>query len=547
MKKILIPVSIFLLGAWFSLFFSLLLKGSDLVEEVSAAAPAGLKSDISLKSIQNFYTTRDDKQQTIALVTYPVARNEQSWDNLDQFAQTLDQRFFKPLNAKIAAGGVFCALFGAIVPHPSCGYVIKNTGDFLHVPLSGAGSDVLVAWLTISTTPVFVQQSFALGKRLLTTILNDSSFTPSGHEDDSRPHVFQKTRTHYSTKALTLAASAVNAAIPLILMRDAEKNFPIFFSATAIPFYGAWLEDYYRVGSKNIDHLFEFYRYTTRSNAQKRDILKEKVIAFKEAINKNDALVSSVFDVLARRKQDDFQIRKGDAFVFSLFFLRDLARMADDEAEGLLLNFKADVDTAPGVFANHVLEWTSTFMTGAGLYARYEINQFVLNGLFTELGTSPEASFVLSSALASFEAVYRLTSMNYAQHSYFRSLKTIFRLSGNVPFLRKGLGAASLANGVLFSLPNLVAGLKVFEASDMISKVAFLTPSFLMDLSYYDSFFNRHYNAFVTHAGAFKERAIGVTGKRAHLNFYADRAYACISEFDTETIEKIYHIIQKGV
>lgn len=547
MKKLFIPLLTLTVIFLILLTFSLLVKGSDLSEEVIPPVRAGSKSDVSLRHIQNFFLTRETNQQTIALVTYPISRNEKAWDNLDRFAQSLDQKFFKPLNKKIVAGSAFCALFGAIVPHPSCGYVIENTGNFLHVPLSGAGSDVLVAWLTISTTPVFMQQSFNLGKRLLTTILNDPSFTPPAKDEDSQPHVFKKATAHYAAKVFTLAASSVNAAIPLILMRDAEKRFPLFFATTAVPFYFAWLENYYRVGSKNIDHLFEFYRYTARSNYQKRDILKDKIVGFKEAINKNDKLAKNIFDVLEGRKQADFQMEDGNAFAFSMFFLRNVARMADDEGTGLLMNFKTDVDTAPSVFADHVLEWASTFITGAGIYTRYEINQYVINGLLTELGMAQEASFAFSTSLSAFEAVYRLTSMNTAQQTYFKGLKNCVRLSGNFPLIRKGLGMASLANGVLFSLPNLVAGLKVFETSSMISKVAFLAPSFLMDLSYYDSFFNRQYNALLTNLSSFKERNIGLMGKRAHLNYYADRAYAHISEFDAETIEKIYHIVQKGV
>ena len=74
-----------------------------------------------------------------------------------------DQKFFKP-QQKIVAGSAFALCLRMIVPHPSCGYAIENTGNFLHVPLSGAGSDVLVAWLTISTTPVLCSNPLILVK-----------------------------------------------------------------------------------------------------------------------------------------------------------------------------------------------------------------------------------------------------------------------------------------------------------------------------------------------------------------------------------------------
>ena len=71
------------------------------------------------------------------------------------------------------------------------------------------------------------------------------------------------------------------------------------------------------------------------------------------------------------------------------------------------------------------LEWASTFITGAGIYTRYEINQYVINGLLTELGMAQEASFALAPPLSAFEAVYRLTSMNTAQQTYFKGLKIV--------------------------------------------------------------------------------------------------------------------------
>lgn len=521
---------------------------SDLSEDIEVPRPKIEKnsSNVSLKKIENFYLTTSENQETIAIVKYPIRKDEEAWDNLDLFAESLDTQFFKPFSKKSIVAGAFCALFGAIVPHPSCGYVIKNVGDFLHVPLSGGGSDAMVAWLTISTTPVFAQQSFKLGQAIFRHIVHDHDLSDTVKDDDSKPYVFHKTKAHYASKGALIISSFVNAGIPLILMRDAERKFPIFFAITAIPFWSAWVENYYAVGSRGIDHLFEYYRYVTKINFQKRDILKKKILGFKDAMNANDSLTKDLFKAFKVHQENQFKAQKDAPFAFSLFFLRDLNRMEEDEGMGLLINFKSDMDRTPYLSTDDFLEWGSTFLTGAGLYARYQIHQHVLNDLLVELGMPPESSFITSATFSAFESFYRIGAGHYMQRTYFKNLKNMFSLTGNFPFVRKGLGIASAVNGSLFALPNLVAGLHIFKDLSPLSQFAYLAPSFLLDFSYYDSFFNRHYNEFLTNISSFKEKNIGIMGQRAHLNYYADKAYNLISELDVETVEKIYQIVQKG-
>lgn len=541
-------LSIFVLSLFFSQ--SVFCSDSDLIEDVIVpiAPQPKIKRDFSLKTLENFIINNEETQEIIAIAVYPLRKNENAWDNLDTFAQDLDQKFFKRLSKKVIAGGVISACFGGIVPHPSCGYVIENIGNFLHVPVSSVEANLLISWITITTTPVFMQQSFNIGKRIVSYIAHEDAFDASAsRDDDSKPHVFKKTKGHYVAKVALLGSAAINATIPVILMRDAERNHPIFFAVTAIPFYLAWMENYYKAGSLNIDHLFEFHRYTARSNYQKRDILKQKISGFKKAINSNDKLVMNVYEAIHTQEENNFVNQDGSPFAFSTLFLRNLARMADDEGTGLLLNFKTDVDTHPSSTSDYILEWTSSFLTGAGLYSRYAINQYVLDNLLLELGMPANSAFITSTTFSAFEALYRASTSNYIQQQYFKSLKNIVKREGNFSLLRKGAGVASFINGSLFSLPNVVAGLKVFENYSLTSKMAYLAPSFLLDLSYYDSFFNRHYNEAITNVSSIKENNIGIIGKRAHLNYYANKAYGHINQFDAETIEKLYQIIQKGV
>jgi hypothetical protein len=528
---------------------------SDIVEDVGLPPPRKKVSerDISLRSLQEHIYTEKDKQHSLAIVTYPLSRSDDNtpfnWDNLDTFAQVLDQKFFKNSSKKVIAGGAICALFGAVVPHPSCGYVIYNVGDLLHIPVSSGASNALVSWITITTTPAFAQQSYNIGRRLVSFISQEDVFTPTD-EKDSHPHVFKKDRLHYIAKYALITSSLINASIPTGLMWMAEKEYPLFFSLTAVPFYAAWMENYYKVGSRNIDHLFSFYRYASRQNYEKREILKKRIDAFRKAISQNDALTESVFNVVEQEKEKGFTANEGDPFAFSALFMRSLSRMegeGPDEATALLTNFKMDVEgEEPSLFEDGA-RWVSTFMTGAGIYTKYAVTQSVLKMMLVEMGAPVYEAEIAGASLAAFESVWRLVTLNYQQMNYATSIRNMVRSSYTLMPVRKMAGVMSFVNAGLFSLPNLAAGWRVFEGYDMVSKVAYLTPAFLMDLAYHDSFFNRNYNETITRAATLRSRNIGPRLKRSHLNAYADKADDFISQCDQETIEKLYKIVQKGV
>lgn len=534
-------------------------ENSDLVEEVSVPRVPERRErsarEIQLSSLRNFVLTGEEGQETLALVVYPLAshKSDTAWDDLDAFAQDTDRKFFRKLSKKVIAGGALCAAAGAIVPHPSCGYIIYNVGNFLKIPIASPESRALIAWITITTTPAFAQQSFHIGRRLVSYIFGEDAFNATKKDDDSRPHVFKKNRVHYAAKAALLGSAIISGAVPTILMRNAERDFPVFVAATVFPFYFAWLENYYKVGSLHIDRIFRFYAYTPCTNDQKREILKQKIAGFKKALQQNDTLVKSVYSVIYDQHKSGFAATDGSPFAFSALFLRNLARMTGDEetsemGQALLMNFKADVDaTIPRTLSADLFTWGSTFVTGAGTYTRYCITQNVLNGLLEEFGVPAETAFIASTSLAAFESVYRVATSHHIQQRYFTSFREIFTAGENLTLLRKGAGAASFLNGALFSLPTLVAGLNVFETASVTSKVAWLLPSFLLDLSYYDSFFNRHYQDAMTNLSTLREEKIGTVGQRAHLIRYANKALHDIDEFDVETIEKLYKILQRGV
>lgn len=549
---ILIPIFGFLL--YFFLCWQVLGAERDSLIEI----PTNVKSN-SIQSMTFLKNKVINDRETIAMAVYPLSTNANAWDDLNYFGEEFDKRFFSGLSRKAMAGGGIAALFGGIVPHPSCGYIINSIGDFLRIPVREVESDLLIAWITITTTPVFIQQGFNMGRRILTTVLKETAFDPDKQSRQvvnnvadsekinvSTPRFFKKTKAHYAAKGFMFISSAVNASIPFVLMKEAEKNNVVFFGVTAAPFYLAWLDIYYRIGVHNIDHLFEFYRYSARTNYQKREILHRKITGFKNTINNNDNIALHVYNVIFHQKENNFKAVDGNPFAFSALFLTNLLRMSTEDA-GLLMNYKIDVDSNPISLTDNMLEWISPFITGASLYPRYCINQYLLDLLLIELGAASNDAFIISTTFATFETLYRLLISNHLQEANLKSMKDSFSLHGNFPFLRKGLGLASVINGALFSLPNLVAGLKVFHASSMLSQVAYLAPTFVSDFVLHNSFFNHNYNEFVTNLSAIKSNNLSVMGKRAHLNFYANKAYRYIHKFDAETIEQLYQIIQKGV
>lgn len=509
-----------------------------------------------IKRVQKFNLSskNDPELHCISVVTYPLLSQEAG---LDYFAQKLDERFFKTYSMKVFLPSLACSLVGGVVPHPSCGYIIDNIGDFLRAPLSSFESKLLISWITISTTPVFMVQSYNLGKKLWSFLANEKKFIgSSGLETDVDPALLKWNVKHYLAKGTLLASSSINALIPLVLMKEAEKDYPLFFQITAVPFYIAWLENYYKAGSFSIDYSFRFYEYTVKSNFEKREILKNKILLFKESINQDDFLTQDIYYLLSERKKNNFCLEDGAPFSLSLLFSRNYARLDTDsrldESEdfgkiGLFLNFKKDSDSNSHSVFDDIVEWVSPFVTGAGLYSRYCINEYLLEAFFKEIGVPPEASFIAGTTLSAFEAFYKASMTNYTQKSYFKSWKNIFRNQGNFPYVRKGLNGVSFVNGALFSLPNLVAGLGVFKDYPLLTQVACLAPQFLIDLSYYDYFFSRQYQNVFTKFLSFKEKNIGIIGKRAHLNSYADKIYKNIDKFDFETIEKIYQITQQGL
>lgn len=477
---------------------------------------------------------------SLSLEIYPLTNGSNvAWDDVNEFAQEIDQGFFKRPSRKSKAIGVVAGLIGAVVPHPSCGYVISNIGDFLRVPLSGPLSNALVAGITITTTPIFTQQFYAAGQKMTSYIFKEESFQDPDHE----AKFTEKNKAHYALKTTLFANAAINALIPMILMREAEKEFPMFFAFTVFPFYTAWFENAYKVGSSNLDYLFNKYAYSTKINFQKREILKKKIRALKRELRHDDFLVQSLYKIVEEQRVNDFTATQGFPFAFSGLFLRDTVRLED---EGEMINFKIDMESDPHSVFDNLAYWTSAALTGASTYGKFRITQFVLDSLLKE-ALSEQNAFILSTTLATFEAVHRFTANHHTQTEALKSLRNIFQPQQDCTILRKFSGLVSATNATLFALPNVVAGLKVFSDFSALSKIAIVGPAFLTDYLYYDAFFSKNYNRCITNATTLSKQTMSVTLQRAHLMKHANKALKFVDQFDQETIEKLYGITEKGV
>ncbi len=475
-----------------------------------------------------------------SLSTYPLGNgNALNWDNADEFAEQLDQGFFKGNSKKSRLAGTLAGVIGAVVPYASCGYVINNIGNFLHVPLSGPLENFMIAGITVTTTPVFAQQFYSSGQKMVSYIFKEEPF----QDPDSLVELIHKNKSHYALKGSLLLSAGINALIPTLLMHAAEKDFPMFFAFTAFPFYGAWLENNYKVGSSNLDYLFSRYQYTSKTNFQKRQILKNKLLAFKEEITRDNVLVSNLYEMIEAQRVHNFKAQDGFPFCFSGLFLRDAVRLED---EGELINFKVDVENDPHSAFDNAMDWGSSFLTGASTYAKYSITQSVLESFLKEV-MDEEKAFIFSATLASFEALHRLTTSHYTQTQTLQSLKNLFRAPQNFTIVRKAGSVLSAVNASLFSLPYVVAGLDIFSEFSTLSKVAILGPVFATDYLYYNNFFSKNYNRFINNATTLKKENTNIILQRAHLTKHADKALKYVDQFKEEPIENLYKIIMKGV
>lgn len=533
-------------------------------ESVVSSAPVSERSSlVEIPDVQKRDVSKDiwslkrmyfDDDEVSAVATYPLSGGvEIAWDNYDRYFPMLDREFFRETSKKAIAGGLVFGSFGLLVSSPSCGYIIDKTGDFLDIAIEGKASDVLVSWIVITTTPSFVQQSYNLGKGFVELVFNERRFVTRNIDDkEEYPKLLGKEGLHYLLYGVLGVSSVINAAIPAIMMERSEVDYPIFMAATMVPFYSAWLQKYFEIGRYNIDKSLLFYRYTSTSNYQKRQNLKNSIVKFKEHLASSDKLANLAYSLIESRKSNEFAPNNSEPFAFSLLFLKSVNRFKvnDDEAknESLMMNFKADVDIYnKASFIGNCADWASTFLTGSSAYTSYVITGSVLESLFLEVGISSPVSKVAAYTLSGVEALYSISSSQHIQREWLMSLKDIFTVSDNFGVARKLIGLSSFVNASLFALPRLVAGLSALKAHSLESKIVHLAPAFLIDVMQHDWTFNRYTNECLDNLSTIKSSNIGTVLQRAHINKYANQAIYYIDEFDNETIEKLYVNVMHGM
>jgi len=520
-------------------------------------APPPLRLERRRSSLLTAYTVPSEfGVQVPSLQTYGAVAKEDlsdnekktAWNKPSLLAFHIDRNFFAQPNIKAITCWVFLAVMGGIVPSsPSCGYVIRSIGNFTRLPnpdvpgTNPAYSQAAIAWITVSTAPVFIM-AWYLGCKAL---FQKQSLTPPRDKLDNQPHVLKKNRAHKTLIAFLAGSSAICATVPTALLYATEKNFPLFFAITVGPFYLTWMGLYFHETLLVTDKLFQHFFYRGVSHRYKKNTLLQKIGAFKETLKTADSsFISKAFSYI--NKGPEQELRKEDPFVFSLFFVRNERRAESSIQSAPLLNFRMDMED---VRPSKIAPFISTLIGGAGSYTKFYIMQHVLKNAFLSMGLEEKHADTASTALSAFETPFRTILMASVQTRFLQELPKVFSLKhlNNYPCTRKIAGTTSSINAVLFSLPMVVAGLEVYKNSSASEKFFHIFPAFFNDFTFHEQTFNTYINHFLTHIFTLRPKNIkSVERMKAYVSYYADKASKWTGSFDNETLDEIYNRTQEG-
>lgn len=509
-------------------------------------------------SLLNAYTI-DSKEfgtQVPSLQTYGAVTKEglspnelaTAWNKPSLFAFSLDKKFFAQPDIKAIACWLFLAATCGIVPSsPACGYLIRSIGNFTRLPnpdVPGANpaySQAAIAWITISTAPAFIM-AWYLGCKAL---FQKQSLTPPRSKLDNQPHVLDKNRLHKTLIVFGAFSSAICAAVPTALLYDTEKNFPLFFMITVAPFYLTWAGLYFDETSLVTNQLFQRFSYRGVNSQLKKNILLQKIGAFKTTLKIADSsFVEKAFSYI--NKGPAQELCEEAPFIFSLFFVKSEKRAELGNIQSApLLNFRMDMETVQS--SNLAALLASLFIGGTGSYTKFYIMQPVLKNAFLSMGLEEKHADIASTTLSAFETPFRTILMAGVQTRFLQDLPKVFSLKhlNNYPCTRKMAGTTASINAVLFSLPMVVAGLEVYKDSSASEKFFHIFPAFFNDFSFYEQTFNTYINQFLTHMVTLKPKNIqSIERKKAYVSYYADKAFKWTGGFDNETLDEIYRRTQ---
>lgn len=513
---------------------------------------------------------------------------------------------------KVKAVKVISGFLGFTPPIPICGSILFSIGNIFGFPPGDWLSNSLSVWITVTLAPVSTRQLYERAGKIFDpspflTLKEDEERTHKatqkviaqktaellkakqeetalsreekaqirsdaqgevGEPYRSNPHIFQKSKTHKVADVVLAFSSALNGSIPASLLLtiyqeyDKEVGFPwgVVFSVPVATYYAL---NYYDFGADRLWGLFSHYQYigsgqsSEEDSRQKRTILMKRIEQFQEVIAnpKFNEYVKTVYNEILKQKKElsvqntelttDEQIS-----AFSLLMLMDKIRMEEDKA----LNFKKDLDVIKVSWIKDFLDNLTGGIVGAGFYADVIIVRSILKTIFQgppfhwdEVTAEEQSAFyAVAFCDVSFRSVieFKLHQNNLQSWLKAFSLKHLVDFQG----LRKALGGVALGNAVLHSLPKFFIGWSAFTGNSLLTKLALLIPSTLINFSLNDAVFNKHYKGGVTDMAILKTEGIGIDRMRAHLKSWSDKAKELIgTRFDDETIDKMYSGIHKGM
>ncbi|MBM3468899.1 MAG: hypothetical protein FJX71_05670 [Alphaproteobacteria bacterium] len=547
-----------------------------------------------------FFNDGPNVNQVWTPVRYRIRENRIGiyWDNQSLFMSELDARLFIQSRSKAVLGaGIFGALIGFVPSTPTTGVIMWSIGNTLGIPPSAWQSDLMVAWIMVSTTPVFVRQFYTRGQDIASFIMGRKQFVPA-KEDDSLPHINKRSKFHLAVNGMTAIAALIDASFYTGVMFLAESNFRNVAWGTGWAYLMVFFERYCAIGIQNVDRLFTKYAYDSGYGRQKREILLDQLRKTRIEMSRNTRFVKRVYDFMHSEKnriasgvnasqryfltsalflrpytafsvsEDEESLisprtpatgEPRDSFVDEVSGLREevnilRARNAESESQvGRAMNAVTLIDRKELSPKQEFMDHLTTLLIGASWFPRVLARQYILEQVCTTLlSMDPTTAMVLAYTCAIFEVLYRNIVENDLQEVYMRSFLDIFSWDTLIDFkmLRKFVGATSFVDGGFFALANFVAAMQKFSEMSVPSplQISFLIPAFILDQGFFCNLYKEQTVAAITSAATLREGAhISLHEKRAWCTHWLEECEKFIKRADPESLGKLFDITQKAL
>lgn len=544
-------------------------------------------------SLQALTFNEPNHMEKTALVLYskgaPSAEST-TWDDTSQFMRDTDEKFFNDIPSKKSiVAGVIAGLVGFAIPcTPATGAVVWGIGDAIHIPKGGTISDIVVAEIMTTMSPLFARQFYLRGNHIIRALAGELPFPPGG--EDNKPHFYESSLPHKALKFLVAAGTLIEGSfywgLVYLAERNGQENTAYAMGwGTALVF----AERYYTIGMRDLDRLFIKYFYDSGIIQQKRNALKGQALRALLEVERNDKFVDQVYDTIQQEvnpknsSQDSINLEGDDTesqqkahyFALSALLLRHIispsidedakrpssqsssdstAQLGEEVEKKMAFQLLTDRMTPSAKEA--FIDYLSVFITGLGSFSRLLGRQYIFELVLETLSADPSLATDLAWGFAAFDVVFRSILEYDVQKTYWQSWLKAFSLSHLVDFQipRKCLGWLSLLNGGWFALANSFAAAENFDKiipMPLPLKVLCVVPNFVLDLGYVSHYCEEQTNGLITSAAALNLNCDNcqppsIRQKRAHCHLWIKRLLEFLKRADTETISVIFDKTQRA-